>query len=167
MIFMDLLEVLVAFLQAFVFTILSSVFIGLAHQEEEKPQAEITIKPVNCTNEDVLMLSNQFRQTPYQIYKHAVNYKNINMEVFKLEYKSQPMVGTILFLFLIPRKNKENDSDSIFYVAIEDSFDSCVICSWEFDKNKKEISHYNYGSLEGKKYRPQDLIKIVCDRVGI
>ncbi|MDD4759545.1 MAG: F0F1 ATP synthase subunit A [Bacteroidaceae bacterium] len=42
MIFMDLLEVLVAFLQAFVFTILSSVFIGLAHQEEEKPQAEIT-----------------------------------------------------------------------------------------------------------------------------
>jgi F-type H+-transporting ATPase subunit a len=42
MIFMDLLEVLVAFLQAFVFTILSSVFIGLAHQEEEKPQTEIT-----------------------------------------------------------------------------------------------------------------------------
>ena len=41
MIFMDLLEVLVAFLQAFVFTILSSVFIGLAHQEEEKPQTEI------------------------------------------------------------------------------------------------------------------------------
>lgn len=35
MIFMDLLEVLVAFIQAFVFTMLSSVFIGLAHQEHE------------------------------------------------------------------------------------------------------------------------------------
>ena len=42
MIFMDLLEVLVAFIQAFVFTMLSSVFIGLAHQEEEKPKTEIS-----------------------------------------------------------------------------------------------------------------------------
>lgn len=33
MIFMDLLEILVAFIQALVFTILSAVFIGLAHQE--------------------------------------------------------------------------------------------------------------------------------------
>lgn len=38
MVFMDLLEVLVAFLQAFVFTTLSSVFIGLAHPVEEKKQ---------------------------------------------------------------------------------------------------------------------------------
>lgn len=35
MIFMDFLELLVAFIQACVFTLLSSVFIGLAHQEEE------------------------------------------------------------------------------------------------------------------------------------
>ncbi len=34
-IFLDLLEVLVAFIQAYVFTMLSSVFIGLAHQEPE------------------------------------------------------------------------------------------------------------------------------------
>lgn len=33
-IFMDFLELLVAFIQAYVFTILSAVFIGLAHQEE-------------------------------------------------------------------------------------------------------------------------------------
>ena len=33
-VFMDLLEVLVAFLQAYVFTILSAVFIGMARQEE-------------------------------------------------------------------------------------------------------------------------------------
>lgn len=39
MIFMDFLELLVAFIQAFVFTMLSSVFIGLAHQgEDEKPK---------------------------------------------------------------------------------------------------------------------------------
>ena len=43
MIFMDLLEILVAFIQALVFTMLSSVFIGLAHQEEEgKHQTEIS-----------------------------------------------------------------------------------------------------------------------------
>ena len=36
MIFMDLLEVLVAFIQAFVFTMLSSVFIGLSHQGGEE-----------------------------------------------------------------------------------------------------------------------------------
>ena len=35
MIFMDCLELLVAFIQAYVFTMLSAVFIGLAHQEEE------------------------------------------------------------------------------------------------------------------------------------
>ena len=36
MIFLNCLEVLVAFLQAYVFTLLSSVFIGLAHPEEHK-----------------------------------------------------------------------------------------------------------------------------------
>ena len=36
-IFMDFLELLVAFIQAYVFTMLSAVFIGLAH---EKPEAE-------------------------------------------------------------------------------------------------------------------------------
>lgn len=41
MIFMDFLELLVAFIQAFVFTMLSSVFIGLAHQGEEKPKAKL------------------------------------------------------------------------------------------------------------------------------
>lgn len=34
-VFMDCLELLVAFIQAYVFTILSSVFIGMAHPEEE------------------------------------------------------------------------------------------------------------------------------------
>lgn len=34
MLFMDCLELLVAFIQAYVFTMLSAVFIGLAHQEE-------------------------------------------------------------------------------------------------------------------------------------
>ncbi|EFA44682.1 ATP synthase F0, A subunit [Hallella bergensis DSM 17361] len=34
LLFMNLLEVLVAFVQAYVFTLLSAVFIGLAHQEE-------------------------------------------------------------------------------------------------------------------------------------
>ncbi len=34
-VFMDCLELLVAFLQAYVFTMLSSVFIGLAHQQPE------------------------------------------------------------------------------------------------------------------------------------
>ena len=38
-IFMDLLEILVAFIQAYVFTMLSAVFIGLAH-EGEKPKEE-------------------------------------------------------------------------------------------------------------------------------
>lgn len=42
MIFMDLLEVLVAFIQAFVFTMLSSVFIGLAQQGGEEHSVEIT-----------------------------------------------------------------------------------------------------------------------------
>ena len=41
MIFMDFLELLVAFIQAFVFTMLSSVFIGLAHQGEEEPQKKL------------------------------------------------------------------------------------------------------------------------------
>lgn len=35
MLFMNMLEVLVAFIQAYVFTLLSAVFIGLAHKEEE------------------------------------------------------------------------------------------------------------------------------------
>lgn len=35
MIFMDILEILVAFIQALVFTMLSAVFIGLAHQKHE------------------------------------------------------------------------------------------------------------------------------------
>lgn len=35
-IFLDFLELLVAFIQAYVFTLLSAVFIGLAHQEPEK-----------------------------------------------------------------------------------------------------------------------------------
>ena len=34
-VFMDVLELLVAFLQAYVFTMLSSVFIGLSRQHEE------------------------------------------------------------------------------------------------------------------------------------
>ena len=34
-IFMDLLEILVAFIQAYVFTMLSAVFIGLAHEGEK------------------------------------------------------------------------------------------------------------------------------------
>ena len=36
MIFMNCLELLVAFIQAYVFTILSAVFIGLAHPEHHK-----------------------------------------------------------------------------------------------------------------------------------
>lgn len=42
-VFMNLLELLVAFIQAYVFTMLSAVFIGLAHVEHEpkKPQEEI------------------------------------------------------------------------------------------------------------------------------
>ena len=35
-VFMDVLELLVAFLQAYVFTMLSSVFIGLSRQHEEE-----------------------------------------------------------------------------------------------------------------------------------
>jgi F-type H+-transporting ATPase subunit a len=35
-VFMDILELLVAFLQAYVFTMLSSVFIGLSRQAPEK-----------------------------------------------------------------------------------------------------------------------------------
>lgn len=35
-VFLDCLEILVAFIQAYVFTMLSAVFIGLAHQEPEK-----------------------------------------------------------------------------------------------------------------------------------
>ena len=34
-VFMDLLECLVAFIQAYVFTMLSSIYIGLARQKEE------------------------------------------------------------------------------------------------------------------------------------
>ena len=40
MIFMDCLELLVAFIQAYVFTMLSAVFIGLAHQEEHEEEAK-------------------------------------------------------------------------------------------------------------------------------
>ena len=39
MLFMNLLEVLVAFVQAYVFTLLSAVFIGLAQKEEEEAKA--------------------------------------------------------------------------------------------------------------------------------
>lgn len=39
-IFMDLLELLVAFIQAYVFTMLSAVFIGLAHEGGTRKQAE-------------------------------------------------------------------------------------------------------------------------------
>ena len=35
-VFLDCLEILVAFIQAYVFTMLSAVFIGLAHQEPEQ-----------------------------------------------------------------------------------------------------------------------------------
>ena len=35
MLFMNMLEVLVAFIQAYVFTLLSAVFIGLAQKDEE------------------------------------------------------------------------------------------------------------------------------------
>ena len=35
-VFMDVLELLVAFLQAYIFTMLSSVFIGLSRQHSEK-----------------------------------------------------------------------------------------------------------------------------------
>ena len=35
LLFMNCLEVLVAFVQAYVFTMLSAVFIGLAHKEHE------------------------------------------------------------------------------------------------------------------------------------
>jgi F-type H+-transporting ATPase subunit a len=35
-IFMNALEVLIAFIQAYVFTMLSAVFIGLAQEKEEK-----------------------------------------------------------------------------------------------------------------------------------
>ena len=38
-VFMDCLELLVAFIQAYVFTMLSSVFIGMSRQEEEHPAA--------------------------------------------------------------------------------------------------------------------------------
>jgi F-type H+-transporting ATPase subunit a len=42
-VFMDMLELLVAFIQAYVFTMLSSVFIGLSRQEpEEERQLETT-----------------------------------------------------------------------------------------------------------------------------
>lgn len=39
-VFMDCLELLVAFIQAYVFTMLSAVFIGLSRQEEEKQQTK-------------------------------------------------------------------------------------------------------------------------------
>ena len=39
-VFMDVLELLVAFIQAYVFTMLSSVFIGLSRQEPE-PEKQI------------------------------------------------------------------------------------------------------------------------------
>ena len=50
-IFMNALEVLVAFLQAYVFTLLSAVFIGLAQEEhrEEKPHAAAVVAQKNVT----------------------------------------------------------------------------------------------------------------------
>ena len=40
-VFMDILELLVAFIQAYVFTMLSSVFIGLSRQEPEHEHKQI------------------------------------------------------------------------------------------------------------------------------
>ena len=39
-VFMDILELLVSFIQAYVFTMLSAVFIGLAQQKEKKKEIE-------------------------------------------------------------------------------------------------------------------------------
>ena len=44
-IFMDFLELLVAFIQAYVFTMLSAVFIGLAHEGENKKTKGNGISP--------------------------------------------------------------------------------------------------------------------------
>ena len=46
-IFMDLLEILVAFIQAYVFTMLSAVFIGLAHEGEKSPDGKAEIAENN------------------------------------------------------------------------------------------------------------------------
>ena len=46
-IFMDLLEILVAFIQAYVFTMLSAVFIGLAHEGEKSPDGKTEIAENN------------------------------------------------------------------------------------------------------------------------
>ena len=40
-VFMDILELLVAFIQAYVFTMLSSVFIGLSRQEPEHEHEQL------------------------------------------------------------------------------------------------------------------------------
>ena len=40
-VFMDLLELLVAFLQAYVFTMLSAVFIGMSRQEPETENKQL------------------------------------------------------------------------------------------------------------------------------
>ena len=45
--FMNLLEVLVAFIQAFVFTLLSAVFIGQSHPEKHLEKENATIENIN------------------------------------------------------------------------------------------------------------------------
>ena len=47
MVFMNMLELLVAYIQAFVFTMLSSVFIGLAHPEEHHAKEEVKVENDN------------------------------------------------------------------------------------------------------------------------
>ena len=44
MVFMNMLELLVAYIQAYVFTMLSSVFIGLAHPEPEHAKGKKEIE---------------------------------------------------------------------------------------------------------------------------
>ena len=51
-IFMDLLEILVAFIQAYVFTMLSAVFIGLAHEGEDTAKESPTITEGNPMTEE-------------------------------------------------------------------------------------------------------------------
>ena len=46
-IFMDILELLVAFIQAYIFTMLSAVFIGLAHEGEKSPDGKTEIAENN------------------------------------------------------------------------------------------------------------------------
>ncbi|MGI6073195.1 MAG: F0F1 ATP synthase subunit A [Fermentimonas sp.] len=52
-IFIYFVELLVAFIQAYVFTLLSAVFIGMARAEENEPKKKgIKVKPIEATNDD-------------------------------------------------------------------------------------------------------------------